>query len=584
MQWLLTVLLTILMINCARAQPLPGPGITSFIKLIDTPASYDSANGQCLLVDETNKRVVFGSCSGTPGSPIILDLGDDDNDESTDLLEIAVDNDANGIFSEPSNNKLLIDLANAVPLADALSADGANCSAGEYARGVDVAGAAQSCTADDDTTEILTSGSDADSSTAGADGGLEYVGGLLSLLRGCGDGEGLVWNETSDTWECGPLGNEDLSDNSITDLLDIADFTAVEGDLLYFDGSEWVTLNIGADGTFLMSDGTTASWGTVTDDLSDNSISDLDDVGAMTEESGDVLYFDGSVWNRLAKGSDGQVLKLASGLPSWAADSTSGTLTLDQAFDGGKEIDGADSEANALIVGDGTDGFKFYVDATDGPIIRCFEGAEECNQVVNIPAGKSLTIQYDGTTGQTIDDAGAITLANNMRQWKTILLYPAAAAVSGCTAEQLTVDGLPQWGVRCTDSDSATMVWDVTIPHGWDEPDPIKFTGYARYIGASPANDYDIDWAVACAGNSEGFTFGDEVPMDFDFDGGSYAQYEMAIVGPTDDAFNGPEICGEGDIFRIRAQIDATGTTATVADVFLIQFFLNYRIISPSDD
>lgn len=49
------------------------------------------------------------------------------------------------------------------------------------------------------------------------------------------------------------------------------------------------------------------------------SISDLTDVGPMTEASGDILYFD-TVWTRLEKGVDGQVLKLAAGLPSWAAD------------------------------------------------------------------------------------------------------------------------------------------------------------------------------------------------------------------------------------------------------------------------
>ena len=35
--------------------------------------------------------------------------------------------------------------------------------------------------------------------------------------------------------------------------------------------------------------------------------------------AGDVLYHDGAIYTRLAKGADGQVLTLASGLPSWAA-------------------------------------------------------------------------------------------------------------------------------------------------------------------------------------------------------------------------------------------------------------------------
>ena len=43
----------------------------------------------------------------------------------------------------------------------------------------------------------------------------------------------------------------------------------------------------------------------------------LDFIGSAAE--GDILYRGASAWARLGKGSDGQVLTLASGLPSWAA-------------------------------------------------------------------------------------------------------------------------------------------------------------------------------------------------------------------------------------------------------------------------
>lgn len=43
-----------------------------------------------------------------------------------------------------------------------------------------------------------------------------------------------------------------------------------------------------------------------------------------------------------------------------------GAGTLDQAFDGGKTIDGANSEANALVLGDGTRSTKEWCDATYG--------------------------------------------------------------------------------------------------------------------------------------------------------------------------------------------------------------------------
>lgn len=44
----------------------------------------------------------------------------------------------------------------------------------------------------------------------------------------------------------------------------------------------------------------------------------LDSMIAGSEAAGDIIYHNGSVWARLAKGSDGQSLVLASGLPSWA--------------------------------------------------------------------------------------------------------------------------------------------------------------------------------------------------------------------------------------------------------------------------
>ncbi len=35
------------------------------------------------------------------------------------------------------------------------------------------------------------------------------------------------------------------------------------------------------------------------------------------EAEGDIAYFDGTNWVRLPKGTDDQVLKLVSGVPSW---------------------------------------------------------------------------------------------------------------------------------------------------------------------------------------------------------------------------------------------------------------------------
>jgi len=56
-------------------------------------------------------------------------------------------------------------------------------------------------------------------------------------------------------------------------------------------------------------------------------VTTVTDLTITSEASGDILYFNGSNWVRLAKGSDTEVLTLASGVPSWAAASGSGNFT-----------------------------------------------------------------------------------------------------------------------------------------------------------------------------------------------------------------------------------------------------------------
>lgn len=59
------------------------------------------------------------------GTSVILDLADDGSNESLALAEIATSGDTNSIFTEPTNNKLLITLSNDWPKAD--TADDLTC-------------------------------------------------------------------------------------------------------------------------------------------------------------------------------------------------------------------------------------------------------------------------------------------------------------------------------------------------------------------------------------------------------------------------------------------------------------------------
>ncbi len=50
----------------------------------------------------------------------------------------------------------------------------------------------------------------------------------------------------------------------------------------------------------------------------------LDSMIAGTEAQGDIIYHNGTIWTRLPKGTDGQVLTQASDVPSWAAAAAGG--------------------------------------------------------------------------------------------------------------------------------------------------------------------------------------------------------------------------------------------------------------------
>ena len=96
------------------------------------------------------------------------------------------------------------------------------------------------------------------------------------------------------------------SDNAATaDALSTARTIASSGDVVWsvsFDGSAAVT-----SGAVIQASSVDGSM-----------------IALGSDASGDVMYYSGSAWARLAKGSDDEVLTLASGLPSWAAAASGG--------------------------------------------------------------------------------------------------------------------------------------------------------------------------------------------------------------------------------------------------------------------
>lgn len=95
-----------------------------------------------------------------------------------------------------------------------------------------------------------------------------------------------------------------------------ASITAAQGDLLYYDGTNWVALNAGTSGYYLKTQGTAANpvWAA------------LSALPAGTQ--GDVLYYNGTAWVALGAGTTGQFLMTqgAAANPLWSTPAGGGDV------------------------------------------------------------------------------------------------------------------------------------------------------------------------------------------------------------------------------------------------------------------
>ncbi len=192
-----------------------------------------------------------GTNCPSSSSVLVLDLADDDSNESVALDEIATTGDTNSIFTEPVANKLLINAGNNWPTADAataLSANGANCSPGNAPLGVDASGAAESCfdvleasEVDSeaelealllDVTNVLTDSENAASATAlAADGTNCAAGQWAAGVDASGNAQGCTVDDTgTDTLD-------DLSNNDLGDLQNVTEVGEGSNIALVGDGT-----------------------------------------------------------------------------------------------------------------------------------------------------------------------------------------------------------------------------------------------------------------------------------------------------------------------------------------------------------
>lgn len=272
--------------------------------------------------------------------------------------------------------------------------------------------------------------------------------------------------------------------------------------------------------------------------------------------------------------------------------STGTTVTLDSAFDNGKEIDGANNLANALRVGDGTTPICLYTDATLGPIIKPCTDANTTTYIWNGFTHRWYDIEGDAVMFTIDPDATGndkYVWASGYRPVKTLsmpadALYPLGAATL-VTDTALVSGGLISPYLTVTLSNSDGFYRYLTMDPKWDGGQ-VTATVTVVNTNATPANDFVVHVSGACypAGTAVPTTISttgeQSVTVDFDASGscGGSACNQNDPASATSAAITINGTPAGGNYCGFQAQVDATGTTETVTGLKVTQLDIHYNL------
>jgi len=156
-----------------------------------------------------------------------------------------------------------------------------------------------------------------------------------------------------------------------------------------------IDVSDGTNGQFLSTNGSgTLSFASVS--IAANSINGTH-IALGSDAAGDVMYYDGTNYVRLAKGSNGEVLTLASGVPSWAADSTNV---------GGTSVGGdlTGTVSNASIAANAIDGTHIALGSDAAGDIMYYNGTNY-TRLAKGTAGQVLTVNSGATAPEWAADS-----------------------------------------------------------------------------------------------------------------------------------------------------------------------------------
>lgn len=295
------------------------------------------------------------------------------------------------------------------------------------------------------------------------------------------------------------------------------------------------------------------------------------------------------IWHDLSGGTVHVLEDASAGAAVWQQiyPQTS-TVTLDNAFDNGKTIDGANSLANAFRVGDGSGVWCLYAESGEEKLRPCT--AKNTATTILTDFTWSLFDEEGDAAIETVDpDAASPDL---IWSYPTATYRPKGSIWFG--AEALFGDGtqcpsdptavtinsgpiMPTF--ICADNDGSTLYGQVRMPDSWDGG-TVTFTHIYIQTAADTAV---LNGDIACQARSNGevpsSTWGTEIAID-----------DAAVVGSnsSDQTTSAAVTCAGtglagGDMLFFRYQLDATGTTTAVATLHHVAFNMEYTKKSRSD-
>lgn len=309
----------------------------------------------------------------------------------------------------------------------------------------------------------------------------------------------------------------------------------------------------------------------ISEDLSDNPIADLENVNADANAAdNETLVGDGTEYRGVGlpvscnPATDKTHYNSATRTWTCETDISGGTATLDTAFDNGKTIDGANSQANATQIGNGTVYWQFYCDSND----ECFQRTSTPSDTNVTAATDKNIVLYDAESDGpilTIDpDAASSNAAFQFGAGFNLLTSAEVVLRPGgdCTVAEesiVTNDPIDEW-ISCADATGDYVAFNFWITAKTATATGINIIMHAVNKNVTPGGTYTLNCAaqavrpgidVYAAHDTTG-----EQPVSFTtFDTQSVPEAASAAVTINGTVADGAHIKGQCNVAAAPAQI-----------------------------